>query len=258
MSDHNSYLYKYRSIDDENLDRSKYIFTKNELYFATVDQFNDPFDCKFDYSFEASKKDTKKYLQKSIDRNNPNWSRSEKRKWVAKHVKVLQTTNSAFMEGLKSLNEDMLRDIGIYSLSRVPNDILMWSHYANDHKGFCLKFWDDTTNRFIARALEITYSEKFPVVNPITEDDMSRFKKTLLTKSKHWEYEAEWRIIDHENGPGRKRFPPYLLVGVIFGCRMLSEHKKLVRAWCENRDTEISFYQAQETAQSYSLEIVEL
>ena len=80
----------------------------------------------------------------------------------------------------------------------------------------------------------------------------------MLTKAKHWDYEVEWRIIDHEKGPGIKNFPPHLLVGVIFGCRMPEEHQDLVREWCESRRTKVSFYKAREAAQNYALELIEL
>ena len=80
----------------------------------------------------------------------------------------------------------------------------------------------------------------------------------MLTKATHWDYEKEWRIIDHEGGPGIKRFPPHLLVGVIFGCRMSKEHQELVREWCKSRHAEVSFYKAREAAKTYSLEFIKV
>jgi hypothetical protein len=134
----------------------------------------------------------------------------------------------------------------------------MWSHYADSHKGFCIKLLDDEKERFIARAQPISYSDDYPIVNPIKDDGLLRLEKTLLTKARHWEYEKEWRIIDHDDGPGIKRFPPHLLVGVIFGCRMSETHKSLIREWCINRQVGASFYQAREASRTYSLEIVEV
>ena len=219
---------------------------------------DDPFDCKFDYSFDASVEDAKKYLRRVVRRNSPNWNRKQREAWIAKHLKMFRGEDPIFVENLKRAAEHLLSEIGIYSLSRVPDDILMWSHYANCHQGFCIKFFDDTKDWFIARAQVISYSDAYPIVNPIMDDDFIRLEKTLLTKAKHWEYEKEWRIIDYENGPGVKRFPPHLLVGVIFGCKMTEEHQALVRDWCENRQPEVSFYRAQEAAQTYSLELIEV
>ena len=255
MSDQRDFLYKYRTIDENNPKRSQRIFTDNELYFASKNQFNDPFDCKFDFSFDASDKEKKSYLDRNLKRDHPNWNREKKRRWIAQHLPTLRNGNPEFKENLKQEVEEFISGIGVYSLSSVPDDILMWSHYANKHQGFCLKFFDDGKDRFFARAQEISYSEIYPIVNPIEDDDPVRLEKTLLRKAKHWEYEKEWRIIDPEERPGIKHFPPRLLVGVIFGCRMTEEHQGLVREWCKSRPAEISFYKARQAAQTYSLEL---
>ena len=222
-----------------------------------MDQFNDPFDCKFDFSFDANIGEVKNYLRRGIIRKYPSWNRQQRRKWIADYLYKFRTRDFEFMENLKQEIENMLSEIGIYSLSRIPDDILMWSHYADCHQGFCVKFFDDENDSFIAGRQEISYSDEYPIMNPIKDDDFVRLTKTLLTKAKHWEYEKEWRIIDYENGPGVKHFPPHLLVGVIFGCRMTKEHQVLVRDWCTSRKREVSFYVAMEAALTYSLELIE-
>lgn len=257
MSDQKDFLYKYRAIDENNIDWSSKIFTHNELYFARIDQFNDPFDCKFDYSFYANVGEVKEYSRSVLRWKYPSWNRHQREKWIAEHRKMFTKKDFKFVENLEREKVDMLSEIGIYSLSRVPDDILMWSHYANCHRGFCLKFFDDPKDRFIARRQEIFYSDEYPIVNPIKDNDLVRFTKALLTKAKHWEYEKEWRILDYKNGPGVKRFPPHLLVGVIFGCRMTREHQVLVRDWCTSRKREVSFYVAREAALTYSLELID-
>ncbi len=163
-----------------------------------------------------------------------------------------------FENQIKKGREKIILELGIYSLSRIRNDILMWSHYADSHKGFCIQFLDDPKDRFIARAQSVSYSEDYPIVNPITETDAIRLEKSLLTKAKHWEYEDEWRIIDHEKGHGIKKFSPHLLVGIIFGCRMNEGHKEMIRRWCENQKLAVSFYQAREAPRTYSLDIIKL
>ena len=256
MDDQKHFLFKYRSIEEHNIDRSSRIFTHNELYFSSANQFNDPFDCKFDYSFAANKQDLKRYLWNSLSNKYPNWNRSKKQRWIAQ--KLHKINDPEFEEGLKLATEKIISEIGICSLSRAPDDILMWSHYADSHRGFCVKILDDENDKFIARAQEISYSENYPIVNPIKDDYMARLVKSLLTKAKHWEYEKEWRIIDHEEGPGIKRFPPHLLVGVIFGCRMSEDLQGLIREWCKDREADLSFYQAREASRTYSLELIEV
>ena len=114
---------------------------------------------------------------------------------------------------------------------------------------------DDQNDHFIGRAQEVKYSKCYPIINPIRDDSKTIFENSLLTKALHWEYEKEWRIIDPIDGLGKQRFPPKLLVGVIFGCRMSDKHQDLVRDWCKNRQGYTSFYKAREALGTYSLEL---
>lgn len=255
MSDQRKYFYKYKYIDDQNLGRSSLIFTHNELYFSSKNQFNDPFDCKFDYSFVANDKDLKKYFKKLLQRNHPDWNRPQRQHWIRDKLKQVKAHNPTFEHSLKLESDKFIQTIGIHSLSRIPSDILMWSHYADSHKGFCIKIFDDENDFFISRAQAVTYSDEYPIVNPIIDDDQVRLEKSLLTKAEHWNYEEEWRIIDPVDGPGIKRFSPHLLVGVIFGCRMSEDHKRLIQEWCNDRETDVVFYQAREASRRYALDI---
>ena len=57
---------------------------------------------------------------------------------------------------------------------------------------------------------------------------------------------------------GSYTFKSHCLTGVIFGCRMPEEHKALIRGWCKDRQPAIKYYEAQESEDSYSLNIVEV
>jgi len=252
MYESGEFFYKYRYIDDSKIDHVKRIFTHNEMFFPSVDQFNDPFDCKFDFSFAGDEKEVRQYFWRNISRKHPDWSRKEKRNWMKKTKNI---NTKKFWSDLNDNMKYMKSEIGIYSLSRVPDSVLMWSHYSMSHTGFCLKIFDDPNSMFVARALPVSYSKEYPVIYPATDGEYERFEKTLMTKAKFWEYEEEWRIID-DSGPGIKLFPPKILVGVIFGCRMSEKHRDLVRRWCEGRQTPVSFYQAREAERTYALEII--
>lgn len=255
MKDEQKFLYKYRHFDVGNNQWISRLFTHNEMYFPSRDQINDPFDCKFDYSFSASLQEKKKYLHGVLSWREPNWDRHQRRSWISANIHQFNGKDNEFLNTLKQGTENLLSGIGIYSLSRKPDDILMWSHYANSHEGFCVQFLDDDYELFIARAQKVVYSEEYPIVNRIIDDDMTTLEKSLLTKAKRWEYEEEWRIIDHKDGPSIKQFPSHLLKGVIFGCKMSDKYKDSIRGWCSNRAEPVSFYQAREASGVYSLEI---
>lgn len=78
-------------------------------------------------------------------------------------------------------------------------NILMWSHYANSHKGVVIEF-DTSYKPFINGCLkEMLYSDKrfdFSIKDFKNASDMENLvKKLLTTKGNDWIYEQEWRLI---------------------------------------------------------------
>lgn len=89
--------------------------------------------------------------------------------------------------------------IGILSLSEVPDSVLMWSHYAAQHRGFIVGFDEGHQffNRrrgpqdefFHLRRVEYRPAKAFA---DLTEMDGAQI---LLAKSPDWSYEQEWRML---------------------------------------------------------------
>ena len=108
--------------------------------------------------------------------------------------------------------ESNLKNIGVFCLSAKCDDILMWSHYTDGHQGFCLAFEKDF---YVKKPKKVSYKRKYPLI-AFTEKKRKEWpRKLLLTKSKRWKYEEEWRILDRN--PGKKPFDETKLFGIIFG-----------------------------------------
>lgn len=108
----------------------------------------------------------------------------------------------------------------ICSLSEDYRHTLLWSHYADSHKGCCIE-----VSAVNARELptSVRYIEQIPVVN-----DMHDGKELLSHKSTVWEYEKEVRYF---------RTTPYLnikIYRIIFGWKVSEGdylfYKKLIHA----------------------------
>ena len=109
----------------------------------------------------------------------------------------------------KKLSEDIDREFCVGSLCNDYKNKLMWSHYAEGHKGFCIEY--DFSNGLkeleSGLILPVIYSEervKYPwsvlfVDNKDNEanDLVGAYAKilTLVSKDEMWNYEKEWRII---------------------------------------------------------------
>ena len=255
-----AHLYKYKYIDDNHPEYSSGIFTHNELHFCASEDFNDPFDCKFQVSLRGPKSKRKQFSNGILKKHHPHLNRKRRRATFSQEDKNLiqpefenDTRDSMFQE---------LKQWGICCLSEVSNDILMWSHYADAHHGFCLEFsTQQGRDQFgveftteIAIPLRVEYFRKYPIVNPIVAHAIN---ETLLTKAEQWEYEREWRIII-PNSLGAHRFPPQCLTGIIFGCRMSDDHKEMIREWCKKWQPAIKYYEAKQSEDSYKLNIIEI
>lgn len=254
------YLYKYKSIDDSHPEYASRIFTHNELYFSASEDFNDPFDCKFQVSLRGPKNKRKQFSDGILKKHHPHLNRKGRRTTFRQEGK--NVTQPEFEDATR---DKMLQDLkrwGICCMSEVNDNILMWSHYANAHHGFCLEFSTRQDQvqfgvefpKEILIPLPVIYSRQYPIVNPIVGHSLN---ETLLTKAKQWKYEREWRIII-PNSLGAHGFPRQCLTGVIFGCRMSEEHKELIRAWCKDGQLAIKYSEARQSKDSYSLDIVEL
>src|ERR1035441_227388 len=77
----------------------------------------------------------------------------------------------------------------IYCLTPLTSSTLMWSHYADNHRGLCLEF--STNNNVFRCAQRIVYRSKYPVWHPHTLLLETNIEEALLTKSRDWRYEKE-------------------------------------------------------------------
>ena len=267
--DRPSYFYKYKYIDEDHPEYSRHIFTHNELHFSSANAFNDPFDCKYRVEWRGSPEEEKKYVDRVLKKFDPSLNRHERLSSSREGIKIFD--DPAFMKNAQVSNRQEIERWGICCLSTVPDNILMWSHYANAHHGFCLQFLNEHSKLFgvqrkpedrgkkpnLLVPLQVRYSDAYPIVNCISDNPKTMAEKTCLTKAENWKYEKEWRIVDL-SGPGSHQFPSQFLTGVIFGCRMSEEHKRLIRGWCNDRQPSITYCQAEQREDGYSLNIVEI
>ena len=87
---------------------------------------------------------------------------------------------------LRSFKRKMSARFGMLCFSRDWHNPVLWSHYADKHRGICLGFEID------ARGLqEISYVSKRSTLRvPPNQVDANQL---LFTKYSGWEYEEEWR-----------------------------------------------------------------
>ena len=162
----------------------------------------------------------------------------------------------------------------ILCLSEVPDSIVMWAYYAQNHSGMVLQFRDAVGADGPWRmARPVRYVDEVPsLFDDDSLSDMLSGQEALdprriidiicFTKSKHWVHEHEWRIYA---GVGRTRGPhediPFNaleLDGVIFGCRMPTEERRPIGDLVRQRYPAAKLLQATTRTDVYGLNIVPL
>jgi len=182
-------IYKYRDWACVN---HKKILTHNEIFLSSPANFNDPFDCKISTHYLSldSPEKVSEFMSRKMEDPDNNFSREG--------IEVLeQRLNNIqeYWDMFEALEFTMIdKNFGVISLSARWNSVLMWSHYSNIHKGFCIGFNEAKMREsglFNWGGL-VNYSNDFPIVNPLDDDKFMLLQ--MLYKAKDWEYEQEYRL----------------------------------------------------------------
>jgi len=243
------YLYKYYAFNDQNRQYIEKIFTHSQIYFASSRKFNDPFDSKVRPSFEGTKNEWRKKLRDIFKRQRPNWTKKQRFTEVERLLK-----SDRLKRIPEYITDSFLDKMGVFCMSEHRDDLLMWSHYSEGHTGFCLEF--QATTKFFGRAQIIIYKERYPIFRFLASLQDELTEAMLLTKANVWKYEQERRAIDHKKGPGVYIFPEELLRGVIFGCRMQTDKRRIISEWCRKRRQPPKLYETRVKEGEFGLDII--
>lgn len=154
----------------------------------------------------------------------------------------------------------------------------MWSHYADNHKGFCIKYALDFEASPIKDILKcgfykVIYSNKISNASPrellklkynannelqVNKNLMKCIYKALLMKSRFWNYEKEWRlIIGNENLKsiieGNIPFP--FIDTIYLGCKIEKVLKDHIIQFANFNN--ITIFQAEQNNEKFKLEFRE-
>lgn len=208
-------LYKYKKIDKAFLDAIR----ANRIYSPIIKQLNDPFESSI-YLDEGAL-NTKYYKElyeviskiDNIEIKNKTYD-SLNRIFFNKNININDIDMS------KSSKEKIFRKlatkVGIVSFSSENDSLLLWSHYADSHKGVCLEFNRDSSNDLgdDKMCFPIQYSSFIKDID-INIDINNIYKEIFRYKCDIWDYEKEWRLLTPK---GKMLIPfPSKIENVFFG-----------------------------------------
>lgn len=236
------------------------------LRFANPQDFNDPFEARPALYMDPKDPATYKYHHRVAKKFG--MSASER---IAK-VKALEfrLKRSAGRDLPSDVMQQHMGTIGVLSLTPHPDNLLMWSHYGDSHRGVCIGF--DTTIHFFRTAMAVRYRDAYPVINPAIETNDGGLEKTILTKATCWAYEDEWRVVKHtwgeqdrlarmdeysrrgfdtekidilanHNGPGDYAFNKAAVREIIIGARAPADTRVHITGWIRRYNASVRLFQ---------------
>jgi hypothetical protein len=261
------YLYRYQKMPTD-IHRLMDLFVYNKLWFSSPSSFNDPFDCKvmFDSS-TITEADLRILLQSFLPESQVDYQLKQN---LQSHQQIHAKTQK-FTEKINNLANRSR----ILCLSSINDNILMWSHYSNSHKGYCIQFVKEELDKW-RYSKQVKYQDKHlsfsefitTLINTTSVENKIDF---IGLKSSHWKYENEWRYIDFPTDQELDNeeyningqyvsFPPDMLTGIIFGCEMKDEDKDAIKHLVKSNPKlgHVRFHEAKKKPNEFGLDIVEI
>jgi len=250
-------LYRYRSLlsgyDLENI-------KNQQFYLAHPDEMNDPYESAFTWDYrklsddvlkddriwemkrgfygtlseaEISRirgaKDSQQEILKIVEEKNPN---SVGLTLMDSLLTQLAEEQGKMMQ--QKLEKQVKDGIKFCCFSSRNDSILMWSHYANQHKGICVEYNFDQYH--LKNSLyPVHYSEQVTDIGSYLvrkEPSMIVPVLAVVQKALDWQYEKEWRLaITHGIMDKNFIYSPRP-VAIYMGARIAAEDREKVMALC--------------------------
>lgn len=158
----------------------------------------------------------------------------------------IEKLKDALVKAIDDLKYTINELIGVTCFSERPDNILMWSHYANKHTGFCVEYDFNRLKSVDAKLMlfPVIYTKKRPIL-PIGAFDFSDLNnvkvkekdlplpdliETMLIKSDIWQYEEEWRIVLLLKNLNEQKLFENIVNKVYLGSNITKENEEKIRA----------------------------
>ena len=252
-------LYKYR--DWSNKFHRK-IITRQQIYFPKTSQFNDPFDGNIPVRWDLMTYE--ECFEKNLELINI-VHKDKDQKLVREYAKKVTDEKTLWHpEKLASERPEQLEKwnsiIGLLSLSSVPDNILMWSHYSNNHTGFVIGL--DTNSLFNDYDFDyiepIVYQTQYPTISGL-DDQTEQFYKKFFSKSDLWDYEKEWRISKNHIRNRIIKLKKRTINQVIVGCCADKEQtKNIIKLSKRYLGSDIPIFKANKNKYDFGLNLEQI
>lgn len=247
-------LFKYYPFTEFGLK----VLIDRKVWYSSPRTFNDPFDCNMQISQEISDSDF-------IEFNNRARLHGNLSPLSSQSIEHFIENKDDITRGMIEVIDDLCIGSGVFVMTERNDSVLMWSHYANGHTGFCLEFGgsagevivpDLTTHKVeYDDHPEISLSKLYTLMQEAPNKEF--FTLLMATKARDWAYEKEWRKTNflEEGQSGKLEDYPGGLLSVTFGVKMPMENRRTIRNILGDA---VAYYEVFRKGLSFELSIEQL
>ena len=209
-------VYKYKAFDVFTLR----LLTTREIYYANPTKFNDPLDCRPTISIDVDRASIEHLFYAFLPIEEAKAAIGECHYMATQYDDYVESENGnkyivrLLADDIKRLLDKEMGGKGVLSFGEKWDCPLMWSHYADEHRGICIEF--DTTRAIHTKLEAISYrSPRNVKISDIiawksrksSEAERLIYNTYFYAKASQWRYEKEWRDIRERSDEFPTEFP---------------------------------------------------
>lgn len=238
-----------------------------ESYYASPRRFNDPLDCDPTVQIDTDRASIERLCFQMLIAEH---GEEKAEKVMGNHrfnsteygdyktdPKVEKYYMRLLGSEIKKLVDAEMASWGVLSLAERWNCPLMWSHYADEHRGLCIEY--DLTHNACSQIRPVDYRRARSIkvtelmqwkLQKSAEAEQNVLDTYFFAKSPQWRYEKEWRDIHPSHGVNPA---PFRISGVYFGLRCDAAVQTSIVKLFANSDSRIAFYDMYPLEDSFRL-----
>ncbi len=229
-------VYQFQPVTDPRVDRLAQL-GHGRIWVSDPASFNDPFDlrlyirdltCRGPFADENRLRQAMGCLLRDNARTRDFWLFNERllatlQAWIAGRAGSAEVIAAV---------QERFNSFGVACFTEEWQSPLMWSHYADQHEGFCIEYRvqkaalaADSRHRFLQQ--QVQYVSALPEIclSEVLFSPHQVLNRLLSTKSLEWAYEKEWRLISFERSQASLELPAGMEISALIGGIRMRDEK---------------------------------
>ncbi len=198
-------IYKYRTCNSNSLKN----LIDGTVWLGDPASMNDPYECTLFFDANVLRtQDAAKHLDDQVESLLDEVPPAQREILRSVMTNVANTSDEEFV---KYLSGQIKQTLKFCSFSERVDSTLMWGHYAESHKGFCVEYDLKSVmpqNQTIRNLFPVIYKNSLFDITKIMaqigrKEDFNNLYviQAGIHKAADWEYEKEWRLMFHHRSP---------------------------------------------------------